>query len=387
MTVFISYTHDDEEHKTAVRRFAECLRAHGIDADIDSWATTERRDWQPWMTRLVLEAEFVIVVASPVYREMGDGLGPADRNHGVQAEAALLRDLLQSDRPTWTRKILPVLLPGHGVDEIPYFLQPYAVNRYEVTSFTAEGMESLLRVITAQPEHVRPPLGPRTVLPPKSGPGAAPSAPRWRPLREPVPVHWLADLMRDRHRPQSAVVELHLVPAAGQGLLGIRQLQRLAGELPGAGRSRQLFSHAQGLHAGSSGQLAWAFSRESRHGEAGLAVRRDGQRSCWFGLPPASIGAVLDEKHLTGQIAARLRLLLELGVDLPEELAPAVGLDNAGMVHLGRVDEPPRTAVTLHWHDRVRAEPEEALTAADLRSFTQDIADELAGRLAEPLRT
>lgn len=42
----------------------------------------------------------------------------------MQSEAALLRELVYGDRAMWLPKILSVILPGHGIDQIPLFLQP-----------------------------------------------------------------------------------------------------------------------------------------------------------------------------------------------------------------------------------------------------------------------
>ncbi len=168
--VFISYTHDSEQHHDQVREFATLLVGNGIIVELDQWAAGPRQDWQAWATRLMTSYDYVLVVASEGYRRMGDGNGPADRNLGGQSEAALLRDLLQGDRPAWTAKILPVLLPGQGIEGIPLFLQPHAADRYPVSSLTVEGAEGLLRTITGQPRHLRPTLGRPLVLPPESGP-------------------------------------------------------------------------------------------------------------------------------------------------------------------------------------------------------------------------
>jgi hypothetical protein len=166
--VFISYTHDSREHCDAVREFATFLRSgQGIDVVLDQWAGDRRQDWQAWATKNILESGFVIVVASEGYRRMGDGFGPNDRNLGGQAEAATLRDLLQGNRQDWTRKLLPVILPGHSVEEIPQFLQPRAADHYFVESCTPEGAEELLRHLTRQPRHLLPPLGKPPVLPPR----------------------------------------------------------------------------------------------------------------------------------------------------------------------------------------------------------------------------
>jgi hypothetical protein len=164
--VFICYTHDSEQHKTDVLRFATFLRTCGIDAQLDRWFLGDRRDWFGWSLDLMCRADFAIIVASPQCRLVGDGRHLANTNHGGQSELSLLRELLQTDRDTWTRRLLPVLLPGHDLAEIPLFLLGRAADHYQVTELTQSGAESLLRVLTAQPPFYPPPLGPRPDLPP-----------------------------------------------------------------------------------------------------------------------------------------------------------------------------------------------------------------------------
>jgi hypothetical protein len=74
----------------------------------------------------------------------------------VQSEAALLRELLYANRQMWLPKILPVILPGHTVNQIPLFLQPYTASRFDVTAFDTDGAQTLLRVIWHQPGHIAP---------------------------------------------------------------------------------------------------------------------------------------------------------------------------------------------------------------------------------------
>ena len=134
--VFISYAHDSVAHQDQVLEFATFLHGMGIKAVLDTWAAGSRLDWYAWMIEQITEADYVIVVASPMYRRTGDGLGPERQHRGVQSEAALMRELVYGARPGWLPTILPVLLPGHGIDEIPLFLQPYSATRFGVRAFT-----------------------------------------------------------------------------------------------------------------------------------------------------------------------------------------------------------------------------------------------------------
>jgi hypothetical protein len=155
--VFVSYAHESAAHKEQVRALATLLRDSGLETVLDAWAADTRQDWYSWAIRELTDADFVVVVASARYRASGDGSGPSTENRGVQSEAALLRELVYGDRQAWLPKVLPVLLPGHGVDEIPLFLQPFTASRYEVTSVTPEGAGELLRVLLHRPGLPAPP--------------------------------------------------------------------------------------------------------------------------------------------------------------------------------------------------------------------------------------
>jgi SEFIR domain len=164
--VFVSYAHDSAAHKERVLRFCEFLVASGVDVRMDRWDLGDRRDWQLWATSQICDSDFVIVIASPICKQVGDGTIAQYSHAGLQSEMRLLRELYHSDPVTWTRKILPVMLPGHAVDEIPLFLQPHTADHFVVSGMSEEGAEDLLRVLTGQPPYLPPAPGPRQELPP-----------------------------------------------------------------------------------------------------------------------------------------------------------------------------------------------------------------------------
>ncbi|MEU3455128.1 SEFIR domain-containing protein [Micromonospora sp. NPDC006766] len=166
--VFVSYAHDDEIHVDKVRLFAEFLLTCGIDVHMDRWDLNMRRDWYLWAMDQVDQADFVIMVASPICKAVGEGRVANDKNRGMQSEIALIRERLHSDRATWRRKLLPVVLPGRSADELPAFVQPQTADHYPVTGFTIDGAADLLRTITGRPTYVRPAIAPQVVhLPPR----------------------------------------------------------------------------------------------------------------------------------------------------------------------------------------------------------------------------
>ncbi|MFE7028796.1 SEFIR domain-containing protein [Streptomyces sp. NPDC057621] len=164
--VFVSYAHDSPEHKENVRAFCEFLVANSIDVQADVWNLDKRRDWPLWAIRVIPKADFVIVVASPECRRVGDGEVESHERRGLQSEMRVLLELHNADVGVWTDKILPVVLPGGSTSDIPLFLQPTGSDHYLVTDFNTTGAENLLRRLTNQPPYVRPALGPRPDLPP-----------------------------------------------------------------------------------------------------------------------------------------------------------------------------------------------------------------------------
>lgn len=149
-TVFVSYCHESERHTDQVRRFAECLVESGADVWLDQWAEGSRRDWSLFAEEM-RKADFVVVVASPEYRRVAEGGVVAEHGRGAQYEASLLRELLTADRNLWLPKILPVVLPGRDVDEIPLFLQPRSATHYKIPEITGDGVAALMAAMTGRP--------------------------------------------------------------------------------------------------------------------------------------------------------------------------------------------------------------------------------------------
>jgi tetratricopeptide (TPR) repeat protein len=165
--VFISYAHDSERHKNDVLELARFLTTRGIRVELDTWNTSTRRDWLAWAADRITGADYVLAIASARYRQVGDGNAVADLHRGVQYETAVLRELLHGDRSTWLSRLLPILLPGHSLAELPLFLQPYTATHFLISAIDDAGLDELLRVLTGQPSDSPPQLGLVPVLPPR----------------------------------------------------------------------------------------------------------------------------------------------------------------------------------------------------------------------------
>jgi len=165
--VFVSYAHDSAAHKEDVLCFCEFLVEVGIDAHLDQWYLHERRDWQRWASTQIRHADFVIVIASPVCRLVGNGSVAFNVHRGLQSELRLLYELYHADPETWTRRVLPVVFSGRSVDDIPLFLQPRTADHYCISEFSLDGADELLRILTRQPPYRRPVQGNLPILPPR----------------------------------------------------------------------------------------------------------------------------------------------------------------------------------------------------------------------------
>src|SRR6266550_7461551 len=74
--VFISYSHDSEDHKQWVLRLGSDLRASGIDVVLDQWDLVPGQDINLFMQNGITQAHRVIMVCSSAYvikAEKGEG--------------------------------------------------------------------------------------------------------------------------------------------------------------------------------------------------------------------------------------------------------------------------------------------------------------------------
>jgi tetratricopeptide (TPR) repeat protein len=165
--VFISYSHDSEEHRDRVRALADRLCVDGVDCTIDQYEPSPAEIWPIWMDRQIEEADFVLVVCTETYLRRATGQEQPGAGRGATFESVLiLRDLY--DKRMWNEKFLPVLFDA---DErvIPRPLRGYTSYRIEST----DEYDALLRRLTGQPRVVKPVVGSVRILPPDAGRPAA----------------------------------------------------------------------------------------------------------------------------------------------------------------------------------------------------------------------
>lgn len=159
--VFLSYAHEDDEFSDLVRRFYEFLRVDcGIDAVFDRVAAQTPQDWTAWMIRQINEADYVLSLVSPQYRAAAEVSVTPDVRRGAQWETRHLRELFNANIDLARARVLAVILPGRGVEDIPIWMSPTAATYYRVEDLTRAGAEGLLRYLAGQPAYQAPALGP-----------------------------------------------------------------------------------------------------------------------------------------------------------------------------------------------------------------------------------
>lgn len=131
-TVFISYSHDSDEHRDKVLALSERLRDDGLETRLDQYLNgTPEQGWPRWMLDQLDEADFVLVVCTPTYYRRFRGHEKPGRGKGVDWEGALITQEIYDARSR-TVKFVPVTLAAGQERFIPEPLRGHT--HYELTS-------------------------------------------------------------------------------------------------------------------------------------------------------------------------------------------------------------------------------------------------------------
>jgi TIR domain len=160
--VFISYSHDSQEHADLVLELSDHLRADGIDWILDQYEDSPPEGFPRWMDRQIRNADFVLMICTPTYYRRVMGEEEPGKGHGVAWESTLIYQYIYNAGTSNTR-FIPILLEGAKESDIPVPWQRIKYNR----PYTATGYEELYRRLTNQPLVSKPSLGNLRKLPPR----------------------------------------------------------------------------------------------------------------------------------------------------------------------------------------------------------------------------
>jgi hypothetical protein len=227
--VFISYSHDSEEHAARVLALANRLRGDGVEAFLDQYITSPPEGWPRWMGSHVRDDDFVVMVCTETYYRRVIGKEKPGAGLGVRWEGNLIYNhLYESD----LSRFVPVLIDGGKRADIPEPLR--SASYYFIDQ--SGGYEGLLRRLFNRPAAEMPPIGERPALPVL--------APQWteRPLGR---LHNIPDLPPNFvARPDDTAPTKALLMGDGGGAVGITSSARKAGLLGMGGIGKTVLATA-----------------------------------------------------------------------------------------------------------------------------------------------
>ena len=119
ITVFISYSHDSDDHRQRVLGLSERLRGDGIEARLDQYLNgAPTIGWPRWMLDQLDEADFVVVVCTETYYRRFRGHEVPGAGKGADWEGTLITQEIYDTRSSGL-KFVPVLFDRKDERFIP----------------------------------------------------------------------------------------------------------------------------------------------------------------------------------------------------------------------------------------------------------------------------
>ncbi len=161
--VFISYSHDSQEHKDWVLALSTRLVKNGVDILLDQWDVTLGGDLPHFMETGLTASDRVLAICTPAYvAKANTGRG------GVGYEKMILTAQLMAN--ITADRIIPVVRCDGGDETVPTFLGSKRYIDFRDDGAFETRYAELLRDIHGERVSPRPPLGanPFKILPPPS---------------------------------------------------------------------------------------------------------------------------------------------------------------------------------------------------------------------------
>jgi tetratricopeptide (TPR) repeat protein len=169
--VFISYSHDSDEHKDRVLALADRLLDDGLEVILDEFVSPPPANWPRWMEDEMESSDFIVVVCSKNYLDKVRRRVKPGEGKGVKWESLLsYQDIYDNDSNS--SKFIPVLLQGGEYEHIP---KPMRGGNHYLASDDKD-YEKLFRHITNQPENPKHKRGELRKFPPRQRPAIQPRA-------------------------------------------------------------------------------------------------------------------------------------------------------------------------------------------------------------------
>ena len=151
--VFISYSHDNDEHKSWVLKLATDLRQHmGVDVILDQWDLRVGGDLSLFMEQGLGDASLVLCICSEQYvRKANAGVSGAGYEKMIMVQSML--------RDTNTDYIIPVIRNNTSDQKTPTFLGTKNYIDFSDDSLYLDNLSKLVSRLFNEDLSKKPPLG------------------------------------------------------------------------------------------------------------------------------------------------------------------------------------------------------------------------------------
>ncbi|MBT5244625.1 MAG: toll/interleukin-1 receptor domain-containing protein [Rhodospirillaceae bacterium] len=149
--VFISYSHDNPEHKRWVAELGTHLRQNGVDAVLDQWDLQPGKDVPMFMEEQLRECDFALLVCTERYVEKANsGTGGVGYEKMI-VSAALIKDIDVG-------KFIPIIRQS-GSKLVPTFIETKFFIDFSDDEYFETVIDDLLRFLLGEEISKKPPLG------------------------------------------------------------------------------------------------------------------------------------------------------------------------------------------------------------------------------------
>lgn len=151
-TVFISYSHDSEEHKNWVLQLATRLRSNGVNVILDRWNLKLGSDLASFMERGLSKSQRIVSICSDVYvRKANEGKGGSGYEKQI-----MTAEFVNDQNTNW---VIPLIKNNPNDRKTPTFLGGRMYISFEEPHLYESKYEELLRDILDEPVLPIPPIG------------------------------------------------------------------------------------------------------------------------------------------------------------------------------------------------------------------------------------
>ena len=153
--VFISYTHDSDEHCKKVEKLASFLIEYGVDVELDQYTPHPDEGWPTYMLRNILKSDFTLCVCTESYKARFEQDEKIGVGLGAKFEGKIITQLVYESEVN--KKFIPILMDStyDNIKVIPTILRSY--QWYTVSE--KEELANLYARITGQEKNIKPLLG------------------------------------------------------------------------------------------------------------------------------------------------------------------------------------------------------------------------------------